>query len=164
MKRTVQPADLHTRQPVKQRHALLPPTPTRTRIMSAIRGRGNRTTELALARCFRQSGIVGWRRHYPIAGKPDFAFGKQRLAIFVDGCFWHGCPRCYRAPSRNEAFWAEKIKANRGRDRRVSALLRRSGWTVIRVWEHALISPTPVLRRVHRALLRCAQPSCSRPE
>lgn len=134
--------------------SLLPPSPARARIMSAIRGRGNKTTERAMAKALRKAGIVGWRRHARIAGRPDFIFPKYRLAIFVDGCFWHGCPTCYRPPRRNKTFWAEKLQRNCQRDRHVSASLRRSGWTVVRFWEHVLATPEIAVRRVEKSLAR----------
>lgn len=110
----------------------------RSAVMSRIRGRGNKDTEIALARLLRQNKITGWRRHLPIFGRPDFAFPKQKLAVFVDGCFWHGCPRCYCRPKSNRKYWDAKIARNRERDRKVSRELRRLGWRVIRIWEHDL--------------------------
>ncbi len=108
--------------------------------MSRIRGRGNKDTELALAKLFRQHGITGWRRNQKIFGKPDFIFPKLRLAVFVDGCFWHGCPKPKHAPlPKNRAeWWAAKLTRNRKRDRLVTRTLRKKGWTVLRVWECAL--------------------------
>jgi DNA mismatch endonuclease, patch repair protein len=106
--------------------------------MSRIRGRGNKATELALMKLFRQHSISGWRRQQPVFGKPDFIFKRERLALFVDGCFWHGCPRCYCRPKSNRKFWDAKIARNRERDRKVSRELRRLGWRVIRIWEHDL--------------------------
>lgn len=122
-------------------------------MLSAVRGKGNRSTELALARLLRQAGLSGWRRHLPLPGKPDFAWPREKVAVFVDGCFWHGCPRCYVAPKNNASFWREKIETNRKRDRRVAARLRRTGWSVLRIWECAVPSPRS-LRRVSRALRR----------
>jgi len=110
----------------------------RSAVMSRIRGRGNKATELALMKLFRRHGISGWRRQQPVFGKPDFIFRRERLALFVDGCFWHGCPRCYRRPKSNRKFWDAKIARNRERDRKVSRELRRLGWRVIRIWEHDL--------------------------
>ena len=63
---------------------------------------------------------------------------KKRLVVFVDGCFWHGCPQCDKRPEQSGEFWAEKINANKQRDRRVTAALEREGWTVLRVPEHAV--------------------------
>ena len=106
--------------------------------MSRVRSRGNRTTELALVKLFRERGITGWRRNQRVFGKPDFIFKKARLAIFVDGCFWHGCPRHATFPVTRRAFWLKKFAANRARDRRVNRELRRLGWRVVRIWEHQL--------------------------
>jgi len=108
---------------------------TRSRYMAAIKSRGNQSTEIKMARLLRESGLKGWRRHSPLPGTPDFCWPKYRIALFVDGCFWHGCPRCYKTPKSNVSFWQKKIESNRGRDRRVGGKLRRMGWTVIRVWE-----------------------------
>ena len=124
----------------------------RSEVMSKIRGYGNKDTELALMKLFRRHRITGWRRHQPIFGKPDFVFPKQRVAIFVDGCFWHGCPKHCNTPSINRVFWERKLGANKTRDRRVNRELRRHGWYVIRIWEHELRSPTLVVRRVARSL------------
>ncbi len=124
----------------------------RSEVMSRIRGRGNKDTELALVKLLRSHRIIGWRRHQPVFGKPDFLFRAQRVAVFVDGCFWHGCPRCYRRPKSNRKFWDAKIVRNRERDRQVSRELRRLGWRVIRVWEHDLRKPTRVLARIRKAL------------
>jgi DNA mismatch endonuclease, patch repair protein len=110
----------------------------RSAVMSRIRGRGNKDTELALMKLFRQHGITGWRRNQKVFGKPDFLFRRNRLAIFVDGCFWHGCPRHYKIPIGNRAFWKKKFAANKARDRRVNRALRRIGWQVVRIWEHDL--------------------------
>ena len=107
----------------------------RSELMSRIRGKGNEKTELRLVRLMRKVGIRGWRRHLPIPGRPDFAFRRQKVAVFVDGCFWHGCPRCFRLPKQNRAFWKAKIEGNRRRDRSVNGRLRRLGWKVIRIRE-----------------------------
>ena len=88
----------------------------RSEVMSQIRGRGNKDTEIALARLLRQNKITGWRRQLPVFGKPDFVFPKQKLAVFVDGCFWHGCPKHSNLPANNRAFWIKKtrLQTNRG--------------------------------------------------
>mgnify|MGYP006277543925 FL=1 len=135
----------------------------RSEVMSRISSRGNERTELALARVFRAEGITGWRRQVPIriaergtrkstsprpspqSGegevfrvRPDFVFPKRRVAVFVDGCFWHGCPRHGTQPKGNAAFWRRKFAANIARDRRVNRALRKAGWRVLRIWEHDL--------------------------
>lgn len=107
----------------------------RSEIMSRIRPSGNSSTELRLARLLRTARVTGWRRHQRVPGNPDFLFRKQRLAVFVDGCFWHKCPKCYREPKTQTAFWVEKIVRNQERDRRSNLLLKKAGWTVIRIWE-----------------------------
>jgi DNA mismatch endonuclease (patch repair protein) len=123
--------------------------------MSRIRGQGNRNTEMAFVKLLRAAGITGWRRHVelslnPKSGararlpgrtgrvKPDFVFSAQRLVVFIDGCFWHGCPRHATAPKANAEFWAVKLAGNKARDRYVNRVLRRRGWRVVRIWEHDL--------------------------
>jgi DNA mismatch endonuclease (patch repair protein) len=124
----------------------------RSEVMSRIRSRGNKDTELALAKLFRRNKISGWRRHIQIITsprpspqrgegvrvRPDFVFRQARLALFVDGCFWHGCPRHATKPENNRAFWRRKLSANKTRDRLVNRALRRAGWRVLRIWEHTL--------------------------
>jgi DNA mismatch endonuclease (patch repair protein) len=110
----------------------------RSEVMSRIRGRGNKETEIALVKLFRAHGITGWRRHRPLFGKPDFTFRKHRVVIFVDGCFWHGCPKHSNKPVNNAPFWEKKLTANRLRDRLVTKMLRQQGWSVLRIWEHDL--------------------------
>jgi len=124
----------------------------RSEVMSRIRGKGNKSTELKLLKLFRKHSIRGWRRHQPLTGKPDFVFPKERLAVFVDGCFWHACPRCFIKPKQNAKFWREKIGSNVKRDRKVSGLLRAEGWSVCRIWECRLKKPDSVIRRIRRML------------
>ncbi|MCB1077899.1 MAG: hypothetical protein KDM64_08750 [Verrucomicrobiae bacterium] len=83
-----------------------------------------------------------------------FFFQAERVALFVDGCFWHGCPKCYRRPKSNQAFWDEKIRKNTARDRAVNRELKRKGWIVVRVWEHELKAPGKVAGKIRRALSR----------
>ena len=120
----------------------------RSALMAKVRGRGNLTTEQALAKVFRAEGWSGWLRQRTIGGRvddgarfqvrPDFVFAARRLAVFVDGCFWHGCPRHGTCPRGNAAFWRAKFRRNRARDRRDTRRLRRVGWRVLRLWEHEL--------------------------
>lgn len=132
----------------------------RSEVMSRIRGQGNKDTELALIRIFRAHRISGWRRHQPIFGKPDFVFQKLRLAVFVDGCFWHGCPQHGTKPKNNGAFWRRKLAANRTRDQLVTRTLRSGGWFVLRIWEHELVPrnasrlATRILKQIRDASLR----------
>jgi DNA mismatch endonuclease (patch repair protein) len=119
----------------------------RSKIMAAVRSRGNTTTELPLAKLLWSAGLRGYRKHWPVAGKPDFAWPGRKVAVFVDGCFWHVC-RCKYLPRTHTAFWRNKIETNRRRDRRVSRSLRREGWIVVRVKECALRRPSTLARIV----------------
>jgi DNA mismatch endonuclease (patch repair protein) len=104
-----------------------------------VRGRKRRDT------AGRPSSAVG----RPLAVRPDFVFRKERLVVFVDGCFWHGCPRHFTRPKARRAFWDAKIAANRARDRRIDRALRAAGWRVLHLWEHAL-EPRAVARTLAR--------------
>jgi DNA mismatch endonuclease (patch repair protein) len=126
----------------------------RSQVMAAIRSRGNKDTELKLASILRAAGITGWRRHQPFPGHPDFIFRHARLAVFVDGCFWHGCPKHGRKPGSNRAYWLPKLRRNRERDAAVKRFLCSAGWTVIRLWEHDLATPQRCAARITRALQR----------
>lgn len=111
--------------------------------MGRVRGRGNRSTEQVVAAFLRERAITGWETHSAgVLGSPDFYFPAIKLAVFVDGCFWHGCPICRRnTPTTRTEFWRAKIAANRRRDRTVTTGLRASGIHVTRIWEHALKGP-----------------------
>ena len=119
----------------------------RSALMAKVRGTGNGSTELRLMAVFRANGITGWRRGASLRFKtdtvkfkvrPDFVFRDRRLAVFVDGCFWHGCPIHATQPKTNAKFWRTKIARNQARDVLVTRTLRRAGWRVLRIWEHEL--------------------------
>ena len=110
----------------------------RTRIMSMVHSRGNKSTEIRFIKLLKERKITGWRRCFKIVGSPDFVFPKKKIAIFIDGCFWHGCSKHFRKPSDNRKYWREKILRNQTRDRLVTKTLRRAGWRVFRIWEHEL--------------------------
>ena len=128
----------------------------RSDVMSRIRASGNRDTELRMITLLRAANIRSWRRNTRVFGKPDFVFPEQRVALFVDGCFWHrheGCKFCYTPKSRSE-FWLPKFERNVVRDRLVTRTLRNAGWRVLRIWECQL-SPKKARRtigRIDRAL------------
>jgi len=103
--------------------------------MSKVRSQGNKSTELRLIEIFREYSIKGWRRHYPVKGHPDFVFQKQRIAVFVDGCFWHGHDCRNTRPKENEEFWTKKREKNIARDNAITEKFEKYGWTVIRIWE-----------------------------
>lgn len=133
---------------------------TRSQLMSRIRARGNARTELAFASLLKSIGIKGWRRHQPILGTPDFSFKQPRLCIFIDGCFWHGCPLHSTHVLKQSPLWQAKIYANRRRDKNVSRELRKNGWRVLRIWEHELAKKnrTRLLARLRRAGLIARNP------
>lgn len=112
---------------------------THSRRMGAIRGRGNRTTEARFRALLVRSGICGWTmRTKELKGKPDFYFPEGKVAVFLDGCFWHGCPQCGHVPRVNRPFWKAKIERNQRRDRETDELLRQTGIKAVRFWEHEL--------------------------
>jgi DNA mismatch endonuclease (patch repair protein) len=110
----------------------------RSEIMSRVRSKGNRATEEKLASLFRANGFKGWRRNYRLFGSPDFVFPKKKIAVFVDGEFWHGHPTLGQVPETNTEFWIRKIEKNKARDRLVNQTLEEKGWIVVRIWQHEL--------------------------
>jgi len=108
---------------------------TRSAVMSKVRSKGNKSTELRLIEIFHSQGIIGWRRNYPVKGHPDFIFTRQKIAVFVDGCFWHGHDCRNTRPKDNEKFWSEKRKRNINHDKIVTKNFKKRGWTVLRIWE-----------------------------
>src|SRR2546428_403859 len=124
----------------------------RSQVMAAIRSCGNKDTEIKLKEILRLHKIKGWRRQQPITGKPDFVFQQEKLAVFVDGCFWHGCRWHCRMPKTRVSFWKNKIGANKKRDGFVTRTLRRKGWRVLRLWEHSLREPDKVVSKLQARL------------
>lgn len=125
----------------------------RSKRMSLVRGKGNRSTEEVVAQRFDAIGIDGWERHVKLpGGRPDFYFPREKLALFVDGCFWHSCPKCARRiPNSRSEFWHKKLEENRKRDSRTRRKLRKLGLRTMRIWEHELRSENWV-SRVQRRL------------
>lgn len=124
----------------------------RSEVMSRIKGKGNKETELAMIQTLRKHHISGWRRNRAVLGKPDFVFPKLKIALFVDGCFWHSCPKHSNLPANNRAFWKKKLQGNKDRDKFVSRELRKLGWKVVRVWEHELKNPSRIAAKLTRYL------------
>jgi DNA mismatch endonuclease (patch repair protein) len=118
----------------------------RSWIMAQVKSGGNRSTENRLIDVLRARAITGWRRKYPLYGKPDFTFPKARVAVFVDGCFWHGHPTKCRMPSAHRAYWEKKIARNVARDRHVTRTLKEKGWKVVRIWEDSIQKKSTVTR------------------
>ena len=126
------------------------PNEARSANMRSIRSSGNRTTEWRLRSLLIRNRIAGWKLGSKCTlGKPDFVFPNQGVAIFIDGCFWHGCPVCGHIPKTNKRYWTAKIGRNKKRDRRNSRQLRQQGFKVIRVWECTLkTNPSKCLQRI----------------
>ncbi|WP_435825435.1 very short patch repair endonuclease [Nocardia niwae] len=116
---------------------------------------------MALRRELYRRGIATGVDARPLAElrrTADIVFAADRVAVFVDGCFWHGCPTHHRPAIKNAEFWLQKIDANRNRDRDTSTKLHEAGWTVIRVWEHD--DPKPAVERIQAEVLGHRRPSC----
>ena len=121
--------------------------------MSRIRSRGNSSTELRLIELMRGAGISGWRRQSKLCGRPDFVFPRRHLAVFVDGCYWHGCRKCALGSKTNTEYWKPKIAGNVRRDRSNTRALKQDGWHVVRIWEHDLkVQPMRCLAKIMSAL------------
>jgi len=110
----------------------------RSEIMSKVKSKGNLATEKKLIALFKAEGIRGWRRNYPLFGNPDFVFPKKRVAVFVDGEFWHGHPSRGQIPKTNIEFWRNKLERNKARDCLVNETLCKKNWKVVRIWQHEL--------------------------
>ena len=107
----------------------------RSEIMSKVRSKNNKSTELKLIQLFKEDHIVGWKRNYPVKGHPDFVFLDKKIAVFVDGCFWHGHDCRNTRPSDNADYWKKKRERNMKHDKEITELFERRGWIVIRIWE-----------------------------
>ncbi len=107
----------------------------RSAIMQKVKSKGNLSTEQRLIAIFKAYNIRSWRRNYPVKGKPDFVFPSKKIAVFADGCFWHG-HHCHNIiPKQNAEYWDRKRQRNIDRDKKVTADFESRGWKVIRFWE-----------------------------
>jgi DNA mismatch endonuclease Vsr len=129
-------------------------TPGNTKRMRAIKAKGNKSTEVRLRSMLARARVRGWKVHPKgVVGKPDFVFPEHRLAVFVDGCFWHGCPQCGHVPKANNLYWKAKIEGNQRRDLRNDQKLQEHGFRVLRVWEHELrLTPGRVVEMINNVL------------
>lgn len=107
----------------------------RSEIMSKVRSKNNKSTEIKLINLFQKNGITGWKRNYPVKGHPDFVFLSKRIAVFVDGCFWHGHDCRNTRPSDNQEYWQKKRERNIKHDADVTVMFEKRGWRVLRIWE-----------------------------
>ena len=107
----------------------------RSEIMKKVRSKNNKSTELKLIQIFKENNIHGWRRNYKVKGHPDFVFLNKKIAIFVDGCFWHGHDCRNTKPKDNQEYWDKKRERNMKHDKEITEYFENRGWTVIRIWE-----------------------------
>jgi len=108
----------------------------RSYVMSRIKS-NNTNAEMLLKNSIKGTFL---RYHPKMCGNPDFGIKEKKIAIFVDGCFWHKCPKCFRKPKSNTNYWRPKIDNNVKRDKKITRKLRSDGWKVIRIWEHKIYS------------------------
>jgi DNA mismatch endonuclease (patch repair protein) len=106
--------------------------------MASVKSSNTKSTELKFISLLKENNVTGWRRNYSLTGKPDFVFPKIKIAVFIDGCFWHGCSTHCRMPSSNVDYWNSKIDKNKIRDKNITKTLRMKGWQVIRICEHEI--------------------------
>lgn len=107
----------------------------RSEIMKKVRSKNNKSTELKLIQIFKENNIHGWRRNYKVKGHPDFVFLNKKIAVFVDGCFWHGHDCRNTKPKDNQEYWDKKRERNMKHDKEITEYFKNRGWTVIRIWE-----------------------------
>jgi DNA mismatch endonuclease, patch repair protein len=116
--------------------------------MSQIKGK-NTDPEIKLRKLLSFHHIKGYRIHYDLPGKPDIVFTKKKIAVFIDGCFWHKCPVDFQEPETRKEFWMKKINSNVERDKKVNEKLRFDGWIVLRFWEHEIRkNPDDVVKKI----------------
>lgn len=120
--------------------------------MSQIKSKDTKP-ELCLRKILLLSKIKNFRTNYVLPGKPDLVFAKNKLAIFIDGCFWHKCPKCFVKPATRSKFWEEKIKKNVSRDKEINKTIRGLGWKILRFWEHEInMNPGKVVKKIAKKL------------
>lgn len=123
----------------------------RSEVMSRIRAKDTEI-ELMLRRQLWNWGLR-YRIHYNLEGKPDIVFSSRKIAVFIDGCFWHKCPICYRTPKSNQRYWNPKIKKNVLRDKANTSSLKKKGWRVLRFWEHEIEeNPEKCALKIYKAV------------
>jgi DNA mismatch endonuclease (patch repair protein) len=129
----------------------------RSEIMRAVKSKGNKSTELKAIAIFKRYNITGWRRNYPLFGRPDFVFPAFRTAVFLDGCFWHGHGCRNYKPKDNRKYWVQKILKNQERDQIVTETLAKKRWKVSRIWECEIKKggfPLKVTRQLKRGVAK----------
>lgn len=129
----------------------------RSQIMKRVKSSGNKSTEVQLIRYFKENHITGWRRNYNVKGHPDFVFLDRKIAIFVDGCFWHGHDCRNTRPADNSEYWTKKRLRNVEHDRQITMLFESRGWIVIRIWECELKKKNADILEGKLAILRLGE-------
>lgn len=125
---------------------------TRSRVMAAVHSSGTKLEQRLIA-ILENAEITNFVcNENSLPGKPDIAFMDARVAVFLDSCFWHGCPKHLRRPSSNDSYWRAKIDNNVKRDLRNRTKLRRMGWSALRIWEHDLKESALIIKKIRRAL------------
>jgi DNA mismatch endonuclease (patch repair protein) len=127
-----------------------------SRVMSANRAK-NTSPEMILRRGLSANNIRGYRLHWKSApGRPDISFPGRKIAVFVNGCFWHHCQRCkFPLPKTHRLFWEKKFLKNKQRDKSKISLLRKNDWKVLTVWEHEINNDLPkAIRKIAQAIRR----------
>lgn len=123
----------------------------RSRVMASIKGKNTRP-ELLVRKMLWTSGIRYRTHDGTIFGRPDISNKKRKVAVFIDGCFWHGCSQCYKEPTSNVEYWKEKICRNKDRRRKVMSELGAKNWHVLEFWEHEVLAdPRSVARQISGA-------------
>lgn len=124
--------------------------------MSQIKSKDTRP-ELYLRKVLLINKIRNFKTNYNLPGKPDLVFTKNKLAVFIDGCFWHKCPKCFVRPVTRSKFWEEKIKNNVRRDKQINKVILSLGWQILRFWEHEINrNPGKVVKKIAKKLkLEC---------
>jgi len=108
----------------------------RSEVMSKIRSKW--TTPERTVHNYLKGRKIRHKMHPAISGSPDITIDDSGIAVFVHGCFWHGCPKCYRKPKTNRKFWSTKMENNAKRHRRNVSRLQKDGWSVVTIWEHEI--------------------------
>lgn len=124
----------------------------RSEIMRLVKNKDSKI-EKSLQQALKNAGCRFRKNVATLPGKPDIVFSQEKLAVFVDSCFWHGCKQHCRIPSANRAYWVKKIEGNKKRDRLVTKELKALGWRAVRIWEHSIAkSLSGVVRKIEKAL------------
>ncbi len=130
-----------------------------SRSQHMARVKGNNTSPERLLRSALWRAGLRYRLNYKVpAGRPDIVFPGPKVAVYIDGCFWHGCPAHYSRPRSREEFWSQKLAANTERDSRLTLRLESLGWIVVRVWEHEIFAHLEEVVEVVRQATRGVAP------